>query len=71
MPQYTLGHLERVATIQGEMETIPGLALAGGSYTGVGLPNCAESGEAAVSKVLGDLGLTLAEDEAPKTGRHS
>jgi protoporphyrinogen/coproporphyrinogen III oxidase len=67
MPQYTLGHLGRVAAIQSEMETIPGLALAGGSYTGVGLPNCAESGEAAVSKVLSDLGVTLSEDEAPKT----
>ena len=42
--------------------TIPGLALAGGSYRGVGLPNCIESGEAAVSKVLGDWGITLAED---------
>ena len=69
MPQYTLGHLDRVAIIQGEMETIPGLALAGGSYTGVGLPNCIESGEAAVTKVLADLGVSLAEDEAPKTGR--
>jgi oxygen-dependent protoporphyrinogen oxidase len=69
MPQYTLGHLERVAAIQGEMETIPGLALAGGSYTGVGLPNCAESGEAAVTKVLGDLDIALAEDAAPKTGK--
>jgi oxygen-dependent protoporphyrinogen oxidase len=69
MPQYTLGHLDRVAAIQSEMETIPGLALAGGSYTGVGLPNCAESGEAAVTKVLGDLGVALAEDSAPRTGR--
>ncbi len=69
MPQYTLGHLERVATIQTEMETIPGLALAGGSYTGVGLPNCAESGEAAASKVLRDAGIELAEDGAPQMGR--
>lgn len=69
MPQYTLGHLDRVAIIQSDMETIPGLALAGGSYTGVGLPNCAESGEAAVTKVLGDLDIALAEDAAPKAAR--
>ncbi len=69
MPQYTLGHLDRVAAIQTEMETIPGLALAGGSYTGVGLPNCAESGEAAATKVLSDLDITLAEDSAPAMGR--
>jgi len=65
MPQYTMGHLDRVANIESRSAAIPGLALAGGSYRGVGLPNCIESGEAAVSKVLGDLGITLAEDTAP------
>jgi oxygen-dependent protoporphyrinogen oxidase len=62
MPQYTMGHLDRVATIEERSAGIPGLALAGGSYRGVGLPNCIESGEAAVSKVLRDLGIELAED---------
>ncbi len=62
MPQYSLGHLDRVALIEARTAEMPGLALAGGSYRGVGLPNCIESGEAAVSKVLGDLGITLAED---------
>ena len=64
MPQYTMGHLDRVARIEARSAAIPGLALAGGSYRGVGLPNCIESGEAAVSKVLSDLGITLAEDTA-------
>ncbi len=65
MPQYTMGHLDRVADIESRSAAIPGLALAGGSYRGVGLPNCIESGEAAVSKVLGEWGVTLAEDSAP------
>jgi len=65
MPQYTMGHLDRVALIEERSAALAGLALAGGSYRGVGLPNCIESGEAAVSKVLGDLGVTLAEDSAP------
>ena len=69
MPQYTMGHLDRIAAIDGVMEATPGLAVAGGAYTGVGIPNCVESGEAAASKVLGDLGVTLAEDSAPKMGR--
>lgn len=61
MPQYTMGHLDRVADIESRSAAIPGLALAGGSYRGVGLPNCIESGEAAVSKVLGDWDMTAPE----------
>jgi oxygen-dependent protoporphyrinogen oxidase len=62
MPQYTLGHLERVELIDNRCAQIPGLALAGGSYRGVGVPNCIESGERAVSKILGEWGIDLAED---------
>jgi len=61
MPQYTMGHLDRVARIESRSAEIPGLALAGGSYRGVGLPNCIESGEAAVAKVLADLGVATGE----------
>ncbi len=63
MPQYTMGHLERVEAIEGRCAEIGGLALAGGSYRGVGIPNCIESGERAVSKVLDDFGMHLAEDD--------
>jgi len=62
MPQYTLGHLDRVVVIEDHSAQIPGLALAGGCYRGVGVPNCIESGERAVSKVLSEWGLALAED---------
>lgn len=62
MPQYTLGHLERVERIENRCGQIPGLALAGGSYRGVGVPNCIESGERAVSKTLEEWGIDLAED---------
>ncbi len=64
MPQYTLGHLERIARIDDRSARIPGLAIAGGSYRGVGVPNCIESGERAVSKILGEWGIDLAEDRA-------
>ncbi|MBM4338216.1 MAG: protoporphyrinogen oxidase [Deltaproteobacteria bacterium] len=63
MPQYTLGHLGRVELIENRSTNIPGLALAGGSYRGVGLPNCIESGERAVSKILGEWSIQLAEDK--------
>jgi oxygen-dependent protoporphyrinogen oxidase len=62
MPQYTLGHLDRVELIEQRAASIPGIALAGGSYRGVGVPNCIESGEGAVTKVLGEWGISLAED---------
>jgi oxygen-dependent protoporphyrinogen oxidase len=62
MPQYTLGHLDRVALIEDRSAQIPGFALAGGSYRGVGVPNCIESGERAVSKVIAEWGIDLAED---------
>jgi oxygen-dependent protoporphyrinogen oxidase len=62
MPQYTLGHLDRVASIENRCAEIPGFAIAGGSYRGVGIPNCIESGEGAVSKILGEWGIDLAED---------
>lgn len=62
MPQYTLGHLDRMDVIERRTGEIPGLGIGGGAYRGVGVPNCIESGEKAVSKVLGDLGIRLAED---------
>lgn len=65
MPQYTMGHLDRVETIEARTAGIPGLALAGGAYRGVGVPNCLESGENAASKVLGEWGITMAEDAEP------
>jgi len=62
MPQYALEHLDRVALIENRSAQIPGLALAGGCYKGVGVPNCIESGEQAVLKILGEWGIDLAED---------
>jgi len=64
MPQYTMGHLDRVADIESRSAAVPGLALAGGSYRGVGLPNCIESGETAVTKVFTEWGIELDEDKA-------
>lgn len=69
MPQYTLGHLDRVDEIENRLTSVPGLSLAGGGYRGVGIPNCIESGERAVTKVLGDLGVDLPEDSEPKPQR--
>lgn len=51
MPQYHLGHLDRVNEIESGIAKLPGLELAGNSYRGVGIPACIESGQAAASRV--------------------
>ncbi|MEN2767699.1 protoporphyrinogen oxidase [Ornithinibacillus xuwenensis] len=56
MPQYTVGHLERIATIRKEAQhQIPGVFLTGSSFEGVGIPDCIEQGEKAVVDVLSFL----------------
>ncbi|PFP30395.1 protoporphyrinogen oxidase [Bacillus sp. AFS073361] len=53
MPQYTVGHKQRVTDIIEHMNAeLPGVFLAGASYGGVGLPDCIDQGEAAVQNVL-------------------
>jgi oxygen-dependent protoporphyrinogen oxidase len=52
MPQYRVGHLELVESIDGLLSDLPGLALAGSAYRGVGIPDCVHSGEEAAEKVL-------------------
>jgi oxygen-dependent protoporphyrinogen oxidase len=53
MPQYHLGHLDRVAAIEARIDSLPGLALAGNAYRGVGIPDCVHSGECAAERVVG------------------
>jgi oxygen-dependent protoporphyrinogen oxidase len=47
MPQYEVGHLDRVQAIENEVRGLKGLALAGNAYRGAGIPDCVRSGEAA------------------------
>lgn len=51
MPQYLVGHLDRVSRIERAVAAIPGLALAGSAYRGVGVPDCVRSGELAAEAV--------------------
>lgn len=56
LPQYAVGHLDRVALIKSEIARLPGLAVCGAAYGGVGIPACVASASEAVSKVLEYLG---------------
>ncbi|HSQ26795.1 MAG TPA: protoporphyrinogen oxidase [Anaerolineales bacterium] len=51
MPQYNLGHPERLKRIDVELTKFPGLALAGNGYQGIGIPDCIFSGSQAAEKV--------------------
>ena len=55
MPQYHLGHVERVASIQQMTQRHCGLELAGNSYRGVGIPACIQSGAEAIERLGGQL----------------
>ncbi len=44
MPKYTVGHLERIATIDERRKAHPGLYLIGSSYRGIGIGDCVKSG---------------------------
>lgn len=55
MPQYLLGHAERVARIEAAQRRHPGLYLAGNAFHGVGLPDCIASGEHAADAAAAHL----------------
>jgi oxygen-dependent protoporphyrinogen oxidase len=58
MAQYGVGHLERLQRIESLLQQLPGLALAGNGYRGIGVPDCVRSGSEAANKALLALGLT-------------
>ncbi|WP_010584053.1 protoporphyrinogen oxidase [Schlesneria paludicola] len=52
MPQYTLGHLERIARIDQRIQQRPGLELAGIAYHGVGVPDVIANAEHAAESLI-------------------
>jgi len=55
LPQYTVGHLDRVARIRAAVATLPGLAVCGAAYDGIGIPACIASARLAADQVLAHL----------------
>jgi oxygen-dependent protoporphyrinogen oxidase len=53
MAQYGVGHLERLDRIERLRQQLPGLALAGNGYRGIGVPDCVRSGQQAAAQALG------------------
>jgi protoporphyrinogen/coproporphyrinogen III oxidase len=52
MPQYHLGHVDRVARIFELTKSLSGIELAGNAYHGVGLPDCIASADAAAERIM-------------------
>jgi len=52
MAQYEVGHLDKVARIDQLVARLPGLALAGNAYRGIGVPDCVREGKEAAERLL-------------------
>lgn len=53
MPQYTVGHVERINNIREKLNSeLQGVFIAGSSYEGVGVPDCIDQGKKAVEEVM-------------------
>ncbi|MDP9022276.1 MAG: protoporphyrinogen oxidase [Actinomycetota bacterium] len=53
LPQYVIGHGERVAGVRAATRQLPGVELAGAAYEGVGIAACVRQGRRAAARVLG------------------
>jgi oxygen-dependent protoporphyrinogen oxidase len=52
LPQYAVGHLDRIALIRSDVARLPGLAICGAAYDGLGIPACIASAHLAVARIL-------------------
>ena len=56
LPQYSVGHLDRIARIRAGVARLPGLAVCGAAFDGVGIPACIASARLAADQVTAYLG---------------
>ncbi|MGY1763794.1 protoporphyrinogen oxidase [Geodermatophilus sp. SYSU D00779] len=52
LPQYLVGHQERVDAVRAAVSAVPGLAIAGAAFRGVGVPACIRDAHHAVDALL-------------------
>jgi len=55
LPQYTVGHRERVEAIREGIAALPGLAVCGAAYDGLGIPACIATAHTAATQVVDHL----------------
>jgi protoporphyrinogen/coproporphyrinogen III oxidase len=59
LPQYEVGHIDKVGRIRAAVAAVPGLAVCGASFDGLGIPACVGAARRAAGDVLGHLGARL------------
>jgi oxygen-dependent protoporphyrinogen oxidase len=65
MAQYNVGHLDRLDRVERLRRQLPGLALAGNGYRGIGVPDCVRSGSEAAAGSTAYVGLADTRQSAP------
>ncbi len=70
LPQYAVGHLPRIASVRAEVAALPGLAVCGSAYDGVGIPACIASAHLAATKILTDLTASPTSRPQPAEASH-
>ncbi|WP_336205769.1 protoporphyrinogen oxidase [Nonomuraea sp. LPB2021202275-12-8] len=55
LPQYNVGHLDRVARVHAAVAMQPALAVCGAAYDGLGIPACVATARTAASRILDHL----------------
>ncbi|MFB8047452.1 protoporphyrinogen oxidase, partial [Streptomyces hydrogenans] len=70
LPQYPVGHLDRVARARAALAGLPGLRLAGAAYDGVGIPACVASAHRAADAVADEI-IATSETGHPGAGHSS
>ena len=61
LPQYTVGHADRLERLDAAVGKLPGVHLTGAAYRGIGLPGCVTQALATARQVITELGATPTE----------
>jgi len=63
MPQYTVGHQDRLDRIDRDLAVVPGLALTGAAFRGVGVSSCVSQADQAATALLAWLRARVPDSE--------
>jgi protoporphyrinogen/coproporphyrinogen III oxidase len=55
LPQYAVGHVDRIARVRDAVAGVPGLAACGAAFDGVGIPACIGSARGAVDRLAASV----------------
>ncbi|NOT27002.1 MAG: protoporphyrinogen oxidase [Acidobacteria bacterium] len=68
-PQYEVGHLQRVATIEQRLSQVPGLFLAGSGFRAIGIPDCIADGREMAARAAAFIASHTSQPHQATRGR--